>query len=341
MAVHNVMYEIEEASRAGDDAKIILGATADFALFDYSAGHLVFDNAEIRMGDNDEIEFGDAGASDASIKWDGSNLIIDSSAAVILQIGTVGLLSYDDAAISSFAGATDVVGQDCFIETQDAGGTPTVARVGGLLSIKCGDGSAGASAVVSGAGGAVTISSGDGGGQSGTVAGGASGAATLQSGAGGAHTGGGATGAGGAGGALAITGGVGGATSNVGSDNGGAGAAVTVTAGAGGNATAGTGDGGAGGKINVVPGAGGTSSGGSAGAEGLVNITGGISVVQLGTTVAPGSTVGTDYLTMKATGTAPTGTGANAGHLYADFETDDDELFWLSGTVGTATQLTT
>lgn len=59
-----------------------------------------------------------------------------------------------------------------------------------------------------------------------------------------------------------------------------------------------------------------------------------------GTYVAA-ATPGTDQLTLKATGTAPSGTGANVGHLYADFETDDDELFWLSGTVGTATQLTT
>lgn len=53
------------------------------------------------------------------------------------------------------------------------------------------------------------------------------------------------------------------------------------------------------------------------------------------------ATAGTDQLTLKSTGTAPASTGANVGHLYADFETDDDELFWLSGTGGTATQLTT
>jgi hypothetical protein len=61
----------------------------------------------------------------------------------------------------------------------------------------------------------------------------------------------------------------------------------------------------------------------------------------VGTYVEAGTAAGTDQVTIKSTGTAPTGTGANVGHLYADFETDDDELFWLSGTVGTATQLTT
>ena len=59
-----------------------------------------------------------------------------------------------------------------------------------------------------------------------------------------------------------------------------------------------------------------------------------------GTYVEAG-TAGTDQVTIKSTGTAPASTGANVGHLYADFETDDDELFWLSGTIGTATQLTT
>lgn len=53
------------------------------------------------------------------------------------------------------------------------------------------------------------------------------------------------------------------------------------------------------------------------------------------------ATAGTDQVTIKSTGTAPAGTGADVGHLYADFESDDDELFWLSGTVGTASQLTT
>ena len=60
-----------------------------------------------------------------------------------------------------------------------------------------------------------------------------------------------------------------------------------------------------------------------------------------GTYVAAGSAAGPDLLTLKSTGTAPSGTGANVGHLYADYETDDDELFYLSGTGGTATQLTT
>lgn len=60
-----------------------------------------------------------------------------------------------------------------------------------------------------------------------------------------------------------------------------------------------------------------------------------------GTFVVASGTAGTDQLTLQSTGTAPVNTGANVGHIYCDYETDDDELFFLSGTVGTATQLTT
>ncbi len=249
----------------------------------------------------------------------GGDLRIGSTDPMTLALNAVDALQLDNAAISGFAAETDTAGNGVYIETEDAGATPTAARAGGLLNLKTGDGASAANAVACGAGGALSI----------------------ISGAGGANTGGATGQVGGAGGAFALTAGAGGDTDSTGAHAAGAGGAITITAGAGGAASAGSGDGGAGGKINLVPGAGGASSGGTAGAEGLVNITGGISVLQLGTTVQPGSTVGTDYLSMKSTGTAPTGTGANAGHLYADFETDDDELFFLTGTGGTANQLTT
>jgi hypothetical protein len=72
----------------------------------------------------------------------------------------------------------------------------------------------------------------------------------------------------------------------------------------------------------------------------VYRVTGGLAAIQIGTTVMP-STTGNNFLSIASTGIKPSGTAANAGHLYADFETDDDELFWLSGTGGTATQLTT
>ncbi len=148
-----------------------------------------------------------------------------------------------------------------------------------------------------------------------------------------------------AGGALSIKTGDGG---TAGADqNGGAGGDVTLTGGtgsAGGAHTANDPNGGDGGDVVLIPGSGGAAGAGgsgTAGVDGAVFVNGGKSVLQLGAQVAPGTTVGDNYLTMKSNGTAPTGTGANVGHLYADFETDDDELFWLSGTGGTATQLTT
>jgi hypothetical protein len=63
--------------------------------------------------------------------------------------------------------------------------------------------------------------------------------------------------------------------------------------------------------------------------------------IYVGAYVSAGVEPGTNQITLQSTGTAPTGTGANVGHIYVDYETDDDELFFLSGTNGTVTQLTT
>ncbi len=52
------------------DVKVFLGETTDFVIFDVSAGHVVFDNAELNMGDSDEIEFGDG--QDIVVQWNGS-----------------------------------------------------------------------------------------------------------------------------------------------------------------------------------------------------------------------------------------------------------------------------
>lgn len=157
-------------------------------------------------------------------------------------------------AMPSAAAATDTAGQDLYVQATDAGGTATAARVGGLLNMGAGDGSA----------------------ATGAFAGGAGGAAVLRSGAGGANTGGATGQAGGAGGALQVTAAAGGATNSQGAHAGGAGGAVTITAGAGGAASAGTGDGGAGGDIDLVPGAGGASTGGTAGTAGEVKVNGAV-----------------------------------------------------------------
>lgn len=283
-------------------------------------------------GGNASAGTGDGGAGGAVSLTTGAGGTSSGGAAgadgkFTLEIGAIGAVQIHDTAIAGFAAATDTVGQDVYLETQDAGGTATAARVGGLLNIKAGDGSAGAAAVIAGAGGAATYATGAGGGASGTAAGGASGALTLSSAAGGAHTGGGATGAGGAGGAVALTGGAGGATSNVGSDNGGAGAAIAVTAGAGGLASAGTGDGGAGGAVTLTTGAGGTSAGGAAGADGMFTLEiGAVGALQVDDSAISGfaasaDTVGQDIFieTQSAGGTA---TAARTGARF-DLKTGD------------------
>lgn len=206
-----------------------------------------------------------------------SALTLESLNPLTVKLNDTDAMKIDNTAIASFAGETDTAGNDVYVETEDAGATPTVARTGGLLNMKTGDGSAGATTVVAGAGGATTLLGGDGGGQTGTVAGGAGGAATLQGGAGGAQSGAGATGLGGAGGAVSVTAGVGGVTDNTGTDAAGAGGPMTLTSGTGGAASgAAASDGGAGGDITLTPGGGGTSANGAAGGPGDVVVSTGV-----------------------------------------------------------------
>ncbi len=124
-------------------------------------------------------------------------LVINSTAAMTFQIGAVGLLQIDDAAISGFAGASGVAGQNAFIETQDGGVAvaDTAGPAGATFSYKSGDGSAagadGGANPVSGAGGAVNLTGGAGGNTpDGTGDGGAGGTVTLVAGAGGTSSGG-------------------------------------------------------------------------------------------------------------------------------------------------------
>ena len=53
------------------DVTVFMGASSDLVKFDVSAGRVTFDNAELRMGDADEIEFGDA--ADVKMAWDGTD----------------------------------------------------------------------------------------------------------------------------------------------------------------------------------------------------------------------------------------------------------------------------
>ncbi len=288
MPAHNVMREIRLASLQGkEDMEVFLGSSSAKATFDVSAGRMVFDGAGLRMNDSDSLSFGDDG--DASINFDGTDTLFDNTGTLQLQWGGVGGLEFDDAAITQFLAADDAVGKSVFVETQDAGASPSAARVGGSFSLATGRGSSGASAVDGGASGALTFTTGGGGNTTGTGNAGDGGTLNTTAGLGGGHSGGGATGTGGAGGAFATGGGAGGATSNVGSDNAGAGGGATVLGGAGGAASAGTGDGGAGGNITLTPGAGGTSNGGSAGADGSLSVTIGHITMADGGTVTQGT----------------------------------------------------
>lgn len=243
----------------------------------------------------------------------GSDIIIQSLNPMTFQLNDVDALQLDNAAIASFAGATDVAGNDVFIETEDAGATPTAARTGGLLNIKTGDGAA-----------AVT-----------TVAAGAGGALSLVSGAGGVQSGAGASGVGGAGGAVAVTGGAGGTTDNTGTDAAGDGGDVTVTAGVGGAASgAGVSDGGIGGNVVIVPGGGGAATGGgTAGITGRIINRGLLVVNQPAPTTATATATLTDAQMLGGileatpgaivTYTTRTGTQIEAALLAAGIATDD------------------
>ena len=216
-----------------------------------------------------------------------ADLLLESTNEINITIGGVSLLALDDAAIASNAAATDTAGKDCFVETQDAGATPTAAKTGGLYNLKTGDGASAANAVACGAGGAMSI----------------------VSGAGGANTGGGTGEVGGAGGAVAVTGGVGGTTDSTGAHAGGAGGAVTITTGIGGTQTGSTTAGGVGGELGLTAGAGGavTTSSGVGGRGGTVTVTAGAGGAASGGSDTGGE--GGDVLLVSAAG----GTGATAG----------------------------
>ncbi|KKL83544.1 hypothetical protein LCGC14_1973650, partial [marine sediment metagenome] len=158
-----------------------------------------------------------------------AELTLNSVNPLTIQFGGVDWMQWDEAAISSFAGAADTAGHAVYMETEDGGadGGSATGKAGGLYSLKTGDGSAAATAdQVGGAGGALTVATGDGKAANGTGTSGAGGAMTITAGVGGAESG--ATGTSGAGGAVVITSGAGGTqSSGTGADGG----DLTLTAG--------------------------------------------------------------------------------------------------------------
>lgn len=259
-----------------------------------------------------------SGANLTSETLVGTNLTIDSTNAMEFQIGAVGAVRMDDAAISGFAAATDVVGQDIYLETQDAGPTPTAARVGGLLNIKTGDGASAANAVACGAGGSLTLLSGDGG----------------------VNTGGATGEAGGDAGAFGLTSGAGGSTDSTGAHNAGHGADITITGGAGGNATGGgsTGNGGDGGNILLAPGAGGTTVGGAAGSAGVVGVTGAIdaSLDIRGRGIIADGDPGSGIASTATLTNATVGAGGVGAATFINAPNATAQIGWLKVWVGTS-----
>jgi hypothetical protein len=264
--------------------------------------------------------------ADASAAISTASLVLESLNPLTIKLNDTDALQFDNAAISSFAAADDTAGNSVYIETEDAGGTTTAARNGGLFNLKTGQGSAttdinggvggvmtlatgaggpGVGTGAGGAGGALSITSGDGGSTPSTASGngGTGGAGTLQAGTGGACSGGGTT-RGGTGGAVSLISGVGGITGGTTTGAAGDGGAVAITAGAGGAAETVTNDGGVGGTVTLTAGAGGATTGGNAGAPGKVVIGAGMfahvspQAIDLGAstvalTLVPGTPVGT------------------------------------------------
>jgi hypothetical protein len=162
------------------------------------------------MGQATTLTIPDPGAATGSFVLDSqADLALDSTNEINIQIGGVGLLAIDDAAIAANAAAADVAGQACFIETQDGGAGTGAAVAGAALSIKCGDAGAAAAGVgnAGAAGGAITIEGGaasDVGTQaSGTGNGGLGGSVNITGGAGG--DGGDSSGTDGRGGDIVLT----------------------------------------------------------------------------------------------------------------------------------------
>jgi len=51
------------------DVKVILSATTKYALFDVGNALLQLEDVDLKLGDNDEVQFGDATGGDVSFTW--------------------------------------------------------------------------------------------------------------------------------------------------------------------------------------------------------------------------------------------------------------------------------
>ena len=135
-----------------------------------------------------------------------AELTLNSVNPLTIQFGGVDWMQWDEAAISSFAGAADTAGHAAYMETEDGGadGGSASGKAGGLYSLKTGDGSVSAtSGQVGGAGGALSLTTGGGQDASGAATSGAGGVLSLVGVAG--YQASGASGTGGAGGDVLLS----------------------------------------------------------------------------------------------------------------------------------------
>ena len=149
---------------------------------------------------------GDLSIATGKIITTTAELTLNSVNPLTVQFGGVDWMQWDEAAISSFAGAADTLGHAAYMETEDGGadGGSGTGRAGGLYSLKTGDGSVSATTnAVGGAGGAMSLTTGDGKSGDGSGASGAGGVLSLAGGAGNQASG--ATGTGGAGGDILLS----------------------------------------------------------------------------------------------------------------------------------------
>lgn len=81
------MAALERQMRdSGVNLTLDLGATTDFLKLDQTNGRVELDNAELRLGDADELEFGDA--ADIKMAWDGTDFdILPAADDSVIKIG--------------------------------------------------------------------------------------------------------------------------------------------------------------------------------------------------------------------------------------------------------------
>jgi len=56
------------------DLRVYLGTAAKYVLFDVGNVYLSLEDVDLRLGDNDEVKFGDGSGGDVRVAWNGSSL---------------------------------------------------------------------------------------------------------------------------------------------------------------------------------------------------------------------------------------------------------------------------